>query len=128
MTRTLATSQHIFYLSRLPSHPRPQCRSYALRPGSLGSVPDIRAPPTKSMRVLIKEATESSLIPNEMGLAPGWCLQLSFDCIQGLRTLGTIVMPAWNNRPSLFSSPRDRLKLEWRRLQQRVLDFGGWVS
>lgn len=79
MTKTLATSQHILYLSRHPFHPRPQRRSYALRPGSLGSVPDIRAPPTKSMRVLIKEATESSLIPNEMGLAPGWCLQLSLN-------------------------------------------------
>ncbi|MCJ1359163.1 MAG: hypothetical protein MMC33_009163 [Icmadophila ericetorum] len=110
MTQTVARSQQILRFSRPPLRPRSQYRSYAnsIKPGVMNSVPKLREPPTKSMRVLIKEAAEADQIPNDMGLTPD-----------------TIVMPAWSKRPSLFSSPGDRYKLEWRRLKQRVLDFGG---
>jgi len=36
----------------------------------------------------------------------------------------TFVMPTGANKPSIFSTPRDRLKMEWRRLRSRVVDFG----
>ena len=49
----------------------------------MNSVPKLREPPTKSMRVLIKEAAEADQIPNDMGLTPGGCHSAHplIDCI-----------------------------------------------
>lgn len=38
---------------------------------------------------------------------------------------GTFIMPHGKNRPAIYTDPRGRLKLEWKRLKQRFMDSLG---
>ncbi|KAI9875788.1 MAG: hypothetical protein M1830_007998 [Pleopsidium flavum] len=67
-----------------------------------------RTPKQPSMKIAMKEQME---MPTDMGLLPD-----------------TFIMPTGANKPSIFSTPRDRLKMEWRRIKSRVVDFGSLIA
>ncbi|MCJ1235962.1 hypothetical protein MMC14_003938 [Varicellaria rhodocarpa] len=80
----------------------------ARRQNSKGAaMPMPRAMPQKSLRVAVKEAAKGNQTFNDMGLLDG-----------------TFIMPTGVNKPSFFSLPRERLKLELHRLITRFKDFG----
>jgi len=68
---------------------------------------DFSVAPQPSLQRMMKEGSN---IPNDMGLLPG-----------------TFVTPTLTNRPSLLSTPRARLKLEWARVKTHVMDYIGML-
>ncbi|KAI9784737.1 MAG: hypothetical protein M1816_000740 [Peltula sp. TS41687] len=72
-------------------------------------------------------AIDTSQLPRDLGLFEG---EKTFHihaqtqtCVDS--TAGTFIMPTGQNRPSIFSSPRRRLKLWWIRMQNL---FGGYAG
>ena len=100
--------------------------------GASSSMPQMRQPPQKSMRVLAQEAAKgggADYLPNDLGLLEGRGFfapqpELSENLFLNL---GTFVMPSRDRRPPFVRLPRERVKLEWFRFKKRCLDLGGWV-
>ncbi|KAI9798542.1 MAG: hypothetical protein M1825_005323 [Sarcosagium campestre] len=77
-----------------------------LRAGAAGAMSrPIKMPAQKSIGVSMSQVTET---PNDVGLLPD-----------------TFIMPTRSNLPSIFSSPRLRYQLEWKRIKLRTKQFGG---
>ena len=105
--------------------------------GAKITMPQMRQPAQKSMRVLAQEAARgdgANVLPNDMGLLDGECDLTFLASCGGERSTymliygtGTFIMPVGKNKPSLIQLPRERLNLEWFRLKRRFLDFGGCV-
>jgi protein MBA1 len=78
----------------------------------MGGVQHVRpkVPSAQGMRSRVKDMSMSDL-PMDLGLLPG-----------------TFIRPMWRNLPSIFSHPKERLRMEWIWLKMAVQNFIGWVS
>jgi hypothetical protein len=130
-------------LPQRPFIPVPRRISSCLPPvrfaaGSSVSPPRQRA--AQSLRAGPAANAQGVQPPSDLGILQGscarWpCLHL-IDPRENSRVMfgvliggiGTFIMPTGANLPSLFVSPRQRLRLEYRRLKQHTQDFFRWVS
>ncbi|MCJ1367707.1 hypothetical protein MMC16_006841 [Acarospora aff. strigata] len=96
---------------------RPLCRAFQTpstpcllqtRHYRAASAPERRTQPQPSLKVAMKEHAQ---IPTDLGLLTD-----------------TFIMPTGANKPSIFFTPRDRFKMEWRRIKARVVDFGSLLA
>lgn len=85
---------------------------------------DARMQPQPSMKVAMQQNVD---LPTDLGLLAGECPSSTFHPWAGIdsRTLAdTFIMPTGANKPSILSTPRLRLKVEWQRIKARMVDFG----
>lgn len=84
--------------------------------------------PNPSLKASMKNLSAKMQLPSDIGLLERE-LPMSFRTkSRGLASSlapETFIMPTGPNKPSLFRTPRLRLKLEWHRLKSRMIGLGG---